>query len=402
MSFGFSIGDFLAVIELVTKLRKDFADAPSQIRDLSTELKTFSIVLQDTEIDLTVGDLDPNQIESLESALSSARQLLKDLDGFIGRNKEISTATGSKSRVHLKRVWKRLSFDQQEVDRFRLQIISSTTGLKTFTLNEVKHNTRKIARYVDDQIQRGVLTWLSDDDFNYHKSLQSHLVHNRQPGTRKWLLESDEWESWLGSKEKTLYCPGIPGSGKTFTTAMVIENIDCLSKRHDWIFAYVFCSYQQRKENMCEILLRSLLRMILEQTTQVSDEIQRWSTRNKDPSIEEIKEQFRLSVEDHTRTVLIVDALDELDRVSIELVSHLFDLQRAVGVNLYFTSRDLPHIGMRFKAGTMVVPIKATEHDVGAYLASQMVKPGVPNFIRSNQDVQDEIQKTIISAVGEM
>ena len=32
MSFGFSIGDFLAVIELATKIRKDFADAPNEFK----------------------------------------------------------------------------------------------------------------------------------------------------------------------------------------------------------------------------------------------------------------------------------------------------------------------------------------------------------------------------------
>ena len=73
MSFGFSVGDFLAVIGLVTQLRKDFADAPTQLRDLSAELKTFSIVLQDTEVDLTESELDSRQRRALESTLSSAR-----------------------------------------------------------------------------------------------------------------------------------------------------------------------------------------------------------------------------------------------------------------------------------------------------------------------------------------
>jgi hypothetical protein len=32
MSFGFGIGDFLAVIGLANKIRKDFAGAPSEFR----------------------------------------------------------------------------------------------------------------------------------------------------------------------------------------------------------------------------------------------------------------------------------------------------------------------------------------------------------------------------------
>lgn len=37
MSFGFSIGDCLAVIQLANKVRKDFTDAPKQFEHISTE-----------------------------------------------------------------------------------------------------------------------------------------------------------------------------------------------------------------------------------------------------------------------------------------------------------------------------------------------------------------------------
>lgn len=35
MSFGFSVGDFLAVIQLANKIRKDFLGAPSQFSDIT-------------------------------------------------------------------------------------------------------------------------------------------------------------------------------------------------------------------------------------------------------------------------------------------------------------------------------------------------------------------------------
>jgi hypothetical protein len=37
MSFGFSVGDFIAAIELANKIRKQFVDAPSQFKDISDE-----------------------------------------------------------------------------------------------------------------------------------------------------------------------------------------------------------------------------------------------------------------------------------------------------------------------------------------------------------------------------
>jgi hypothetical protein len=37
MSFGFGVGDFLAVIKLASKIRKDFVDAPHQLSAICDE-----------------------------------------------------------------------------------------------------------------------------------------------------------------------------------------------------------------------------------------------------------------------------------------------------------------------------------------------------------------------------
>lgn len=37
MSFGFGVGDFLAVVKLANDLRKQFRDAPDQYKDVSNE-----------------------------------------------------------------------------------------------------------------------------------------------------------------------------------------------------------------------------------------------------------------------------------------------------------------------------------------------------------------------------
>lgn len=40
MSFGFSVGDFVAVYQLANKIRKELVDAPSQFKDISDESVT--------------------------------------------------------------------------------------------------------------------------------------------------------------------------------------------------------------------------------------------------------------------------------------------------------------------------------------------------------------------------
>jgi hypothetical protein len=42
MNFGFSVGDFIAAIELANKIRKEFIDAPGQFKDISDEYEILS------------------------------------------------------------------------------------------------------------------------------------------------------------------------------------------------------------------------------------------------------------------------------------------------------------------------------------------------------------------------
>jgi hypothetical protein len=42
MSFGFSIGDLIATIDLANRVRKDFVGAPRQFKDISDECVTYA------------------------------------------------------------------------------------------------------------------------------------------------------------------------------------------------------------------------------------------------------------------------------------------------------------------------------------------------------------------------
>jgi hypothetical protein len=42
MSFGFSVSDFIAAIELAKRIRKEFIDAPGQFKDISDEYAILS------------------------------------------------------------------------------------------------------------------------------------------------------------------------------------------------------------------------------------------------------------------------------------------------------------------------------------------------------------------------
>jgi len=47
MSFGFSIGDFVALSSLALKLYRDFKDAPGEFAQISRDLQTSHILIAD-------------------------------------------------------------------------------------------------------------------------------------------------------------------------------------------------------------------------------------------------------------------------------------------------------------------------------------------------------------------
>ncbi|VUC20101.1 unnamed protein product [Clonostachys rosea] len=64
---------------------------------------------------------------------------------------------------------------------------------------------------LDDEFQE-VTRWLSSLDF---AAKQVDFFNRRQRGTGEWLLSDARFKHWLEGKERTLWCPGLPGAGKT-------------------------------------------------------------------------------------------------------------------------------------------------------------------------------------------
>ncbi|RYO87951.1 hypothetical protein DL766_010235 [Monosporascus sp. MC13-8B] len=68
-----------------------------------------------------------------------------------------------------------------------------------------------------------ILDWITPIDYTPQ---QNDYFSRRQAGTGEWLLDSTEYQAWLKTDGQTLFCPGIPGAGKTILASVVIENID--------------------------------------------------------------------------------------------------------------------------------------------------------------------------------
>ncbi|EEU38844.1 uncharacterized protein NECHADRAFT_11175, partial [Fusarium vanettenii 77-13-4] len=98
-----------------------------------------------------------------------------------------------------------------------------------------------------------ILDWLAGIDYGPQ---QSYYLKRRQPGTGQWLLNSAEFKTWVETKKQTLFCPGIPGAGKTILTSIVVEELTAYFETDQNVgVAYVYCDFQRQDEQNAELFL---------------------------------------------------------------------------------------------------------------------------------------------------
>ena len=249
-----------------------------------------------------------------------------------------------------------------------------------------------------------ILKWLTPIDY---ATQQSDHISRRQPGTGQWLLDSAEYQEWLKSPGKTLFCPGIPGAGKTILTAIVIDDIYSRSKCDTSVgIAYLFCDFRRQHEQKIEDLLANLLKQLAQQQASMPDGVQtlydRYRNQPKRPTLDEILSILHSVSILYSRVYIFVDALDECQVTNgcrKRLLSDIFELQARVRANIFSTSRFDPEIEKEFKQ-SISLEIRARDEDVQTYLAGNIAR--LPSFVSSNPDLLDNIKATISKTVDGM
>ena len=94
---------------------------------------------------------------------------------------------------------------------------------------------------------------------------QSDMISRRQEGTGEWFFESSEFKTWLNRTRETLFCPGIPGAGKTMQASIVVDYLSKTARTEDVGIAYMYCTYRNRLEQTPIRLIASLLKQLLQE-----------------------------------------------------------------------------------------------------------------------------------------
>lgn len=416
MSFGFGVGDFLAVLELANKIRKQFADAPSELQAITAECQNLSTVLLEADVLLSSPDVPADARKLADDVVKNCRGVLQELEKFIQKHSALQSNSKEdiKVRHRVNRLWQKGKWNPEDVRDFRSRLTSNISTLNTLAHARLQRTTdylvlhmNRLVMHGNDQQRSEMVNWISSSDYG-NAAKQSDLLSQRVDGTRSPLLDSSALKKWRETKGSIILCTGIPGSGKTMTTAMVVEDLQSRVTDDRATVVYVYCSYQQHENQSSTDLFTTILRCLLQQTPTIPETTRRLLEDSMRTGRRLLKDQILLCItaliSDSDNMHILMDVLDELAEDSRrELLRELLNLHQASDFHLYLTSRQstAQEINRCFSGcGIVEEEIRASVEDVRIYLEGNITK--LPQFVLDSRKIQAKIIKDISMVVDGM
>ncbi|KAM0413821.1 hypothetical protein ACHAPD_007062 [Fusarium lateritium] len=246
-----------------------------------------------------------------------------------------------------------------------------------------------------------IVDWLGAADYSseQHGFLQPE---QRQPGTGQQFLSSEDFQNWLETKNSFLFCSGMPGAGKTITTAITIEYLHSKFGDDPTVgLAYVYCSYQKRDEQKPQDLFASLLgQLALSQSPfpKAMDELyEKNHYGKKRPSFKDIMDTLCQVVKSFLSTFILIDALDEHESWD-KFLSDVLVLREETTANIFLTSRPKPSLPGKLE-GCLIHDIQADDQDVELYINQRMAQMMV--LSEQNTELSKELKEDCRNSVRE-
>ena len=132
MSFGFGVGDFLAVGQLCWKVYKGCKDSPGSYRELSGEVSSLHNAMKEMEDLLSQQQLTSDQKSRLTTIKDACDAMLKDLDALLAKHQSL----GAKSQ----RTFDRMGMATQDVNGMRTRLVANVGLLDAFNNSYVSRS----------------------------------------------------------------------------------------------------------------------------------------------------------------------------------------------------------------------------------------------------------------------
>jgi Cdc6-like AAA superfamily ATPase len=253
------------------------------------------------------------------------------------------------------------------------------------------------------QRKRELLEWICPTD--YYEQHRDY-IDRRQTDTGEWFLQDPTFRQWLQSEHSTLFCPGIPGAGKTIMSALVVDHL--LRSKHEAArpVVFLYCNYKRQSEQSFRHMLSSILRQVVDSQRDVPQIVKNFYTsharKRTTPSSQEVEGVLRGVVKALLGLTVLVDALDECKAQACQdFLSSIEALRKECKVKFLATSRYLPDI--QFHPAFLDKPsleVRASDQDVEKYVRSRVSE--FRSRVASKRDLLETLVSGIINATGGM
>ncbi|KAF4896776.1 hypothetical protein CGCVW01_v013798 [Colletotrichum viniferum] len=408
------------IITMCTKLSLNWRHAPGDAKKLKSEvaslhktlLETYDHLIQDPEFisafegrhSAVLSDLATPSNSDDSALLFTCKQELDDV--LKSLQKRLDGSRFRRERLKATVFGERRQSAIGSLQR-RCQVINSMISIDNTRLaaNTNLEATRKHLEERDlDEKKKGILDWITPIDF---AAQQIDNLERRQEGTGQWLLESPEYRTWVEEDRKILFCPGMPGAGKTMLSSIVIEHLqDRFGQDSAVGIAYLFCNFRRHDEQKPRELLASILKQLYWDMPVGSNKVEKTYEKHRcgssPMSKQEISGCLQSVMSCFAKVYVLVDALDECrgdEGYRDTLLTTILGLSETANVNFFATSRHIPEIESYFDDSPSI-EIRATDEDVMKFLDGHIYK--LPQAVRKNKEPQGEIKHSIVQAVQGM
>ena len=154
----------------------------------------------------------------------------------------------------------------KEIERLKSLFTVALTNDSVLLTAAMREEVAYVSKGVDvirdnqeSEKRKQSLARLSTIDF---EAAHHDVSSNRVVGSGHWILNSEEFRAWLDSdSNKTLWCRGIPGAGKTILSSLIIDHLRRLGAMElSMGVAGIYCTYRdpQTVVNLLGSLLQQL------------------------------------------------------------------------------------------------------------------------------------------------
>ena len=125
MSFGYGVGDFIAISALAAKVYTAYKDAPSDYKNIAEEVKSLQGIINKAAQHFTSTTLSNNDLRTGQEALKGCQSVLDDLNSLIEEYKSLAS-------THKRLIFKRVKLGTEDIATLRARLTSNATLLSSF------------------------------------------------------------------------------------------------------------------------------------------------------------------------------------------------------------------------------------------------------------------------------